>query len=128
MKVLLDTHAFLWWIGDDPQLSPQARKIISDGANILYLSAASSWEIAIKAKLGKLKLPSNLASFIAEQLADNAITSLAVEMHHALHVYALPDYHRDPFDRMLIAQAQLEKLPILTADPQIARYPVEVLW
>ncbi|MBC7341822.1 MAG: type II toxin-antitoxin system VapC family toxin [Clostridia bacterium] len=73
-------------------------------------------------------LPSNLASFIAEQLADNAITPLAVEMHHALHVYTLPDYHRDPFDRILIAQAQLEKLPVLTADPQIARYPVEVLW
>lgn len=128
MKVLLDTHAFLWWIADDPQLSARAREIISDGANTLYLSAASGWEIAIKAKLGKLKLPSNLAPFIAEQLADNAITALAVEMHHALHVYTLPDYHRDPFDRILIAQAQLEKLPILTADPQIARYPVEVLW
>lgn len=128
MKALLDTHVFLWWITDDRRLSSRASKIISNGDNLLYLSAASGWEISIKARLGKLELPSNIASFIAEQLAENAVIPLDVKMHHALYVYTLPDYHRDPFDRLLIAQAQLEDLPIITTDSQIARYPVEVIW
>ncbi|WP_027355361.1 type II toxin-antitoxin system VapC family toxin [Desulfofundulus thermocisternus] len=128
MRALLDTHVFLWWITDDPQLSPRARKIISSGENKLYLSAASGWEMAIKARLGKLSLPDNPEPFILEQLAVNAIEPLAVSMRHALHVYTLPDFHRDPFDRLLIAQAQLENLPIITADPKIASYPVEVIW
>jgi PIN domain nuclease of toxin-antitoxin system len=128
MRALLDTPTFLWWITDDPRLSPRVRKIMSDGGNELFLSAASGWEMAIKAKLGRLQLPGDLERFISEQLALNAIESLPVEMSHALHVYKLPDHHRDPFDRMLIAQAQLENLPILTADPQISRYPVEVIW
>jgi len=128
MRVMLDTHVFLWWITDDPQLSPLARKIISSGKNKLCLSAASGWEMAIKARLGKLRLPDNLGSFISEQLVINAIETLAVLMRHALHVYNLPDYHRDPFDRLLVAQAQLENLPILTADSQIACYPVEIIW
>ena len=127
MKALLDTHIFLWWIADDPRLSSRIRQIISNGDNVLYLSAASGWEIAIKARLGKLKLPANPPSFIAGQLANNAITPLPVEMSHALHVYTLPDYHRDPFDRLLVAQARIENLPILTADPQIARYSVKVI-
>lgn len=128
MRALLDTHTFLWWITDDPRLSPRVRKIMSDGGNELFLSAASGWEMAIKAKLGRLQLPGDLERFISEQLALNAIESLPVEMSHALHVYKLPDHHRDPFDRMLIAQAQLENLPILTADSQISRYPVKVIW
>lgn len=128
MRALLDTHTFLWWITDDPQLSPRVREIISDGANELFLSAASGWEMAIKAKLGRLHLPDNLESFIFEQLAINAIESLPVQMSHALHVYMLPDHHRDPFDRLLIAQAQLEDLPILTIDPQIAQYTVKTIW
>lgn len=128
MRVLLDTHAFLWWITDDPRLSERARKIIGDGKNRLYLSAASGWEVAIKAALGRLKLPDAPERFIPEQLALNAIETLPVRMSHALHIYSLPRHHRDPFDRLLVAQAQLEKLPILTADTQIARYPVEVIW
>ena len=128
MRALLDTQAFLWWITDDPQLSTRAREIISDGENELFLSVASGWEMAIKARLGKLDLPDNLESFIPEQMALNAIESLPVQMSHALHVYKLPDHHRDPFDRMLIAQSQLENLPILTVDPQIARYAVKVIW
>ncbi|SHI78849.1 type II toxin-antitoxin system VapC family toxin [Desulfofundulus thermosubterraneus] len=109
-------------------MSPRARKIISSGENKLYLSAASGWEMAIKARLGKLSLPDNPEPFILEQLAVNAIEPLAVSMRHALHVYTLLDFHRDPFERLLIAQAQLENLPIITADPQIASYPVEVVW
>lgn len=128
MRALLDTHVFLWWITDNSQLSPLAREIISNGENELFLSAASGWEMAIKAKLGKLQLPDDISSFIADQLAINNFTALPIQMKHALHVYTLPDYHRDPFDRLLIAQAQTEDLPILTADPQIARYPVKVIW
>jgi len=128
MKALLDTHTFLWWITDNPQLSLRVREIIGDGNNDLFLSAASGWEMAIKAQLGRLKLADNLERFISEQLAINAIYSLPVQMSHALHVYTLPNHHGDPFDRMLVAQAQLENLPLLTNDPQIARYPVEIIW
>ena len=128
MNALLDTHTFLWWITDNAELSPRAREVIGDGDNTLYVSAASGWEIAIKAKLGRLQLPDNPARFVAEHMSLNAITSLPIQLSHALHVYTLPNHHRDPFDRMLVAQSQLEKLPIVTKDPQIGRYSVEVIW
>ena|SRR3989338_3443563 len=128
MKALLDTHAFLWWITDNPMLSSHVRKIISDGRNELFFSAASGWEIAIKAQLGRIKIPDKPEIFISEQMIANAIQSLPIQISHAFHVYNLPSHHRDPFDRMLIAQAQLEGLPILTNDPQISRYPVKVIW
>jgi PIN domain nuclease of toxin-antitoxin system len=127
MKVLLDTHTFLWWITDDPQLSMGARETMEDPDNELFLSAASGWEIAIKARLGKLKLPDDLQGFVSEQLRINAIQVLPIQMAHALRVYTLPDHHRDPFDRLLVAQSQLEQLPILTDDPQIAQYSVTVI-
>jgi len=94
----------------------------------LFLSAVSGWEIAIKSHLGKLKLPADLQGFVAEQLRINGIEVLPLQMAHALHVFTLPDHHRDPFDRMLVAQGQLEELPILTGDPQIAQYAVTVIW
>lgn len=128
MRVLLDTHAFLWWITDDPQLSAHARYIIGDGKNELLLSAASGWEIATKVRLGKLDLPDNLESFVLEQMALNAVQSLPVRMRHALHVHRLPHYHRDPFDRLIVSQAELENLPILTADPQIGQYKAKTIW
>lgn len=128
MKVLLDTHTFLWWITDHPKLPSRVREIIGDGNNELFVSAVSGWEMAIKAKLGRLQLPDEPQRFILEQLSLNAIQSLPIQMSHALHVFSLPDHHRDPFDRILISQAQLEGLPILTADPQIALYPVEIIW
>ncbi len=128
MKALLDTHTFLWWIIDSPKLSSHVCEIISDGNNDLFLSAASGWEIAIKAQLGRLRLPDDPERFIPDQLTANAIQSLPIQMSHALHVYTLPNHHRDPFDRMLVAQAQLENLAILSADPQVAQYPVEVIW
>lgn len=128
MKALLDTHVFLWWIMDDPQLSDRSRELITNRNNIFYLSAASGWEIMIKARLGRLQLPKNPQRFISEQLSLNNIESLPVQMSHALHTITLPDYHRDPFDRILIAQAQLEKLAILSADPQIIKYEVKVIW
>ena len=128
MRVLLDTHTFLWWIANNNQLSNTSRNVIGDNQNELFLSVASCWEMAIKARLGKLKLPGNLEQFIAEQLQQNAITGLPIQMSHALHVYTLPPLHRDPFDRLLVAQSQLENMPILTIDPQIGRYDVEVIW
>ena len=128
MKVVLDTHAFLWWIADDDRLSTSARSIIGNRENELFLSAATGWEIAIKARLGRIHLPGNVDSFIAKQLGLNDIYSLPIQMSHALNVYNLPNYHRDPFDRLIISQAQLEKMSILTTDPQIARYGVKVVW
>jgi PIN domain nuclease of toxin-antitoxin system len=128
VRVLLDTHAFLWWITDDASLSPRAREIIGDGDNVLFLSTASAWEIAIKVSLGRLTLPGRPERFIPEQLALNAIDSLPVHLSHALHVYNLPNHHRDPFDRMLVVQSQLEDLPLLSADPQLAQYAIDILW
>ncbi len=128
MKALLDTHTFLWWISNDPQLSLRARQVIADSATDLFLSVASGWEIAIKSHLGKLRLPPDLQGFVAEQVRVNEIQVLPIEMMHVLHVHTLPDYHRDPFDRLLVAQSQLEKMPILTGDAQIGRYAVAVIW
>ena len=128
MRALLDTHVFLWWVTDDAHLSSRARAIIADGDNEVFLSAASGWEMAIKTRLGKLHLPDNPASFVFEQLRINAIEPLAIQMTHALRVYSLPGHHRDPFDRILVAQAQVERMPIITADPQVAQYDVEIVW
>ena len=128
MKILLDTHVFLWWIMDDESLSPVARRTISNAENELYFSAASAWEIAIKAGLGRIKLPSEIGTFIPGQLAENSIIGLPVQIGHALRVSKLPQHHRDPFDRVLVAQAQVEKMPILTSDAEISKYDVEVIW
>jgi PIN domain nuclease of toxin-antitoxin system len=128
MKFLLDTHTFLWWISDDGQLSDGAKKVIQNPENELFLSAASAWEIAIKTNLGRLTLPASPSVFIPEQLSLNAVMSLQIEISHALQIASLPAHHRDPFDRMLVAQAQLEEMPLITADSQIARYEVEILW
>jgi len=128
MRGLLDTHTFLWWITENSRLSTNIYSILSDGDNELYLSAASGWEIAIKAGLGRLQLPANPEKFIAEQVQINSIIVLPIQMSHALYVYSLPAHHNDPFDRMLIAQAKLEDLTILTADPLIAKYDVKIIW
>ena len=128
MRALLDTHAFLWWNMNAPELSPRAREVIADGRNEIYLSAASAWEIAIKASCGKLALPAAPEQYVGERLILHRFLALPVEVSHALRVYALPDIHRDPFDRLLVAQSQMERMPILTADDQIRRYEVEVIW
>ena len=128
MRLLLDTHTFLWWIEDAPQLSEHARMLIADPNNHLFLSAASGWEIAIKARLGKLRVHDELERFLAEQLSMNQISALPITMYHALHVQRLPLHHRDPFDRMLIAQSQLEAMPIITMDSIFSRYHVETIW
>jgi PIN domain nuclease of toxin-antitoxin system len=128
MRAILDTHAFLWWNMDDPQISLTARQFIADGSNEIFLSAASAWEIAIKCARGRLVLPADPPAYVADRMASQHFQPLPVQVSHALHVYSLPDVHADPFDRLLIAQSQLEDLPILTADPLFAQYEVDVIW
>lgn len=128
MRILLDTHTFLWGIAEPTRLSPTARKIMEDGDNDILVSAASAWEIAIKTQLGKLRLPARPESFVSEQLLKHRFNSLPVSFSHALHVFALPLLHRDPFDRLLIAQSMLEQLPILTADTKVRQYRVKTIW
>ncbi|MFO8076747.1 MAG: type II toxin-antitoxin system VapC family toxin [Egibacteraceae bacterium] len=123
MRLLLDTHVLLWALADDPSLSTAARAAIVDGRNRVVASAVSAWEITIKRSLGKLRTPADLA----EAVAAHRFTPLAVSLEHALAVGALPDLHRDPFDRLLVAQAGVEGLTIVTRDRAIARYDVDVL-
>ena len=128
MRILLDTHTFLWWITADHRLSQRSIELISDGNNELLFSAASGWEIAIKVGLGRLDVPDPLDRFISEQLFRNHIGVLPVQLSHALQVVALPQFHRDPFDRLLVAQAQVEELSLLSSDKRLAEYVVDVLW
>ena len=128
MRILLDTHAFLWWITGDQRLSQRSIECISDGSNELFFSVASGWEIAIKAGLGRIDIPDPLDRFVSEHLFRNHMDVLAIQLSHALHVITLPHFHRDPFDRMLISQAQIERLPILSSDKLLAAYDVEVIW
>ncbi|MBI4377467.1 MAG: type II toxin-antitoxin system VapC family toxin [Nitrospinae bacterium] len=128
MKALLDTHVFLWWIMDDARLTPYIRDFIADEGNDLFLSSACCWEIAIKMKMGRLKLPDNPEKFIPDQMIANNISGLPIQLVHALHVYNLPDHHRDPFDRILVSQSRIEKIPIITNDQLFADYDVKVLW
>ena len=128
MRALLDTHAFLWWVMDDPRLPATAREVLEDGANEILFSAASGWEIAIKTRLGKLTLSDDPRRFVTEQIAHNGFDLLPITLAHALHVWTLPDYHRDPFDRILVAQSQVTGLPVLTDDPLIGRYEVDCIW
>ena len=127
MKILLDTHCWLWWLASPEKLSDEAVFLLRNGANTIYLSAASSWEIAIKYALSKLSLPKPPETFVPERLARDGIVSLAIEHAHALRVASIPAHHRDPFDRLLVAQAQLERLPIMTVDPIFERYDVEII-
>ena len=128
MRAILDTHAFLWWVLDVPRLSADARSLMSDGSNELLFSAASAYELTIKAQSGRLTLPETPDTYVPSRLAANAFEPLSIELAHALRAGMLPVIHRDPFDRMLVAQAQVEGLPILTADPAISRYDVETIW
>lgn len=128
MRLLLDTHAFLWWINDAPDLSAKARKAIADPGNECLLSLASCWEMAIKASIGKLRLAGTVERFIPEQLAANHFGRLDINFRHVARVAALPFHHRDPFDRLLAAQAEEEKLAIVSADPVFQSYGVKRLW
>ncbi|MGV8933984.1 MAG: type II toxin-antitoxin system VapC family toxin [Gallionellaceae bacterium] len=128
MRVLLDTHAFLWWIWDAPELSAKARKYIANPENECLLSLASVWEIAIKSSLGKLKIDRSLDQFIPEQLSANGFKPLEIGFRHIVQVNTMPFHHKDPFDRLLAAQAQEEKLLIISADPIFTKYGIKRIW
>lgn len=128
MRLLLDTHSFLWFVTEDPKLSISARRIIATGSNELLLSVACVWEIAIKVSIGRLPIPAPLDTFIPEQLRINRIGLLPIELKHIFEVTRLPLHHRDPFDRLLIAQALTEGLPIVSADPAFDSYSVQRPW
>lgn len=129
MRVLLDTHTFLWWVEEDPRLSDLAHETISDGNNQAFLSTASAWEIAIKASLDKLeKVPENLEGFLDEQLLVNGFEVLPVRLSHAVGVRQLSHYHRDPFDRLLVSQAVAEDMPLLSKDHELGDYPARIIW
>lgn len=127
MRLLLDTHVWLWLRTEPGRLEEPALKLVEDPGTDLYLSAASAWEIAIKYRLGKLPLPRSPAEYVPERMRTSGTLPLAVEHAHAVHVASLPLHHRDPFDRLLVAQAQVERMRLVTADPAFEAYDVEVL-
>lgn len=125
--MLLDTHVFLWWVDDSPKLSERSRDIIADEHNEILFSVVSAWEIVIKVGVGKLSLTDPPDTFIPEQLSQNDMEILPMSLDHALRVHELPDHHKDPFDRLLVAQSLVEGIPVISADPGVSRYPVEVI-
>lgn len=128
MDVLLDTCAFLWWAMDDPQVPGDIRRALEDPANQVHLSAASGWEIAVKHALGRLVLARAPTEFVPEARDRLQILSLPITEVDALHVSKLPRLHRDPFDRILVAQALVRGWPVATPDPAIQAYPCRILW
>jgi PIN domain nuclease of toxin-antitoxin system len=127
MRLLLDTHAFLWFIDDSPRLSARAKTLLESDAELL-LSAASLWEIAIKVSLGKLTLAQSFDTFLPEQLTKNGVEVLPISLAHLAAVAALPFRHRDPFDRLLIAQASVERAPVVSGDAAFDAYAVQRIW
>ncbi len=123
MDILLDTHILLWWLADDARLSEKARALIADQANQITVSAATAWEVVIKKALGKLSIDGDLEQEIGRQ----GFAMLPVTFAHATEISSLPAIHRDPFDRMLVAQARIENLRLLTVDQNILRYPANVI-
>lgn len=128
MRVLHDTHTFLWWLDGDRRLSRRARQTIGDDANTILVSAASAWEIATKVRIGKLSGAVDVAADVAGCLARQRFESLDITVLHAQRAGRLPGKHRDPFDRMLVAQAQIEDLPIVTNDGVFDDYGVTRVW
>lgn len=128
MTLLLDSHTLLWFLWDDPQLSSTAKLLIEDASHRKFVSVASCWEIAIKAGIKKLDLGEPAATFLSREMSRNNLDLLPISLLHATAVETLPLHHRDPFDRLLIAQAMHEKCPIISADQAFDAYPVRRLW
>lgn len=128
MRLLLDTHALLWFLLNDPQLSEPALHAIADPNNDVFVSPASYWELAIKIQLGKYSLPEPLGQFMEREIAANEFEVVPILPAHAEVLTTLPTYHRDPFDRLIIAQAMHENLTVVTYDAAFAAYPVSRLW
>ena len=128
MRVLLDTQAFLWWVSGADRLTARARAMIADPGTEVLLSVASAWEIAIKSATGRLELEGPAETYVPERVRYHGFGVLPVELDHALRAGTLPRHHGDPFDRLLVAQGQVEDMPIITADPLLNLYDVETIW
>lgn len=128
MNLLLDTHALIWFLENDPQLSARARTALSDPANVCHVSDATAWEAGIKHSLGKLKLPVPFEILFPARLLELGFHSLPIRHSHLHQIIHLPYHHRDPFDRLLIAQAQIEEMTLVSCDPHFPRYDVPILW
>ncbi len=128
MRALLDTHVVLWWFFDDPRISKAAATLIVDPGNELWVSGACAWEIATKHRIGKLPEAETLVARFPQLLRQARMRDLPITAEHALAAGTLPGPHRDPFDRMLIAQAELERLPLVSNDPVFKDYAVEMIW
>jgi len=126
MKVLIDTNVLLWGIQHEERLSPRVRTLLP--ASDVWISVASLWEIITKVQIGKLTLPTPVGDYLSAKLRANGVLVLPISVDHVKRLEGLPLHHRDPFDRILIAQSLEEKLPIITSDPWFARYPVQVIW
>jgi PIN domain nuclease of toxin-antitoxin system len=128
LKALFDTHALIWWFSDDSLLSPTVREIIADKENTLLVSAASAWELAIKYRLGKLRKVADLVSDFSGRIECEGFQMLSISAEHGIRAGMLPGLHKDPFDRMLIAQAQAENVPIVSNEAVFEAYAVRRLW
>lgn len=128
MKLLLDTHTFLWSIGDDPRLSPFVRRHIADPSNDLFISITSLWEATIKIATGKMRVPDDSVDYLINRATQTGTSILPILPTHLQHLQGLPMLHRDPFDRMLIAQSVVENMPLVSVDAHLRRYEVEILW
>lgn len=128
MRVLLDTHTFLWWAEDSPKLSDKARDVIQAPEHRCVVSLVCAWEIAVKVSIGKLKIPGPVSRFFPREMHIHDFEQLDIGLRAICRVESLPLHHRDPFDRLLIAQALEEKLPVVTADPVFRKYGVKRIW
>ncbi len=128
MNVLLDSHALIWGYFDPARLSATARMAMTTPNNRVFVSTASHWEIAIKISTGKLKLAEPFPDFVQHAITDNGFAILPIEPRHTAELIALPYHHRDPFDRMIVAQAVVETMPIISVDPILDSYPIRRLW
>lgn len=127
MRLLLDSHTFLWWVRNDPALKKRTQALIADTGNECYVSHASAWEMAIKASLGKLTLPSTVEQFVIHQCEINDFRLLPITLAHIGLVQLLPFHHRDPFDRILVAQARMEGMTLLSRDPTLKDYGISIV-
>ena len=128
MNILLDTHTFLWFVDDNPRLSEPARILIESDNSQPFISMASLWEMAIKISLGKLQLKQPYEIFVPQQLTSNGIGVLNLSIEHTTAIATLPFHHRDPFDRLIIAQAQIENMPLVSVDPAFDAYKIKRVW
>ena len=128
MNILLDTHTFMWWDSRSTKLSAEARSVIENEHNVVYLSVVSVWEIQLKRQLGKLSIDGNLEEIVNRHLRENDFQLLPVHLPHVLELDKLPLHHKDPFDRLLIAQSLVESLDLVSKDSQFSLYPLNVIW